>query len=63
MSLSEAMEIEGFAMEKVIGRFLSYTLVNAPRYPIVLLKMYLAMPILWRIKGRQFPVVAVRPKT
>jgi len=60
-SLGEALEVEGFALEKVVPRFLPYTLVNAPEYPIFLLKLYLALPCIWWLKGRQFLVVAVRP--
>ncbi len=60
-SLGEALEIQGFAIEKSVPRFLPYTLVNAPEYPIFLLKLYLALPCIWWLKGRQFLVVAVRP--
>lgn len=60
-SLGEALEIEGFALEKVTPRFLPYTLVNTPEYPIFLLRLYLAVPWLWWVKGRQFLVVAARP--
>jgi len=30
-------------LEKVVPRFLPYTLVNAPEYPILLLKLYLSL--------------------
>ena len=60
-SLGEALEIVGFTLEKVVPRFLPYTLVNAPEYPISLLKLYLSLPWLWWIKGRQFFVVSARP--
>ena len=61
VSLGEALELEGFALEKVVPRFLPFTMVNAPQYPIFLLKLYLALPWLWWIKGRQFLLVAARP--
>jgi len=60
-SLGEALEIQGFAIERSVPRFLPYTLVNAPEYPLFLLRLYLALPCLWWLKGRQFLVVAVRP--
>lgn len=60
-SLGEALEIEGFCLERVIARFLPYTLVNSPEYPLVFVKLYLAMPWLWWIKGRQFLVIAQKP--
>jgi hypothetical protein len=33
-------------------------MVKQPRYPIPLLRAYLALPFLWRIFGKQFLVVA-----
>jgi SAM-dependent methyltransferase len=57
-SLGEALEMVGFGLEQVTPRFLPYTLVNAPQYPLFLLKIYLALPCLWWIKGRQFLVIA-----
>ena len=60
-SLGEVLEMEGFLLERVTPRFLPYTLVNAPEYSLLLLRIYLAMPWLWWIKGRQFLVVAVKP--
>ena len=61
-SLGEALEMEGFLLEQITPRFLPYTLVNAPEYPLFLLRIYLALPWLWRIKGRQFLVVGVKPR-
>jgi len=57
-SLGEVLETEGFALEQVVPRFLPYTLINAPEYPLLLLRLYLAMPWLWWVKGRQFLVRA-----
>ncbi|MHA3771582.1 class I SAM-dependent methyltransferase [Verrucomicrobiota bacterium sgz303538] len=61
MSLGEAMSMEGFEVEAAIPRFLPYTLVNAPEYPLFFLKLYLALPFLWRAKGRQFLVICRKP--
>lgn len=60
-SLGEVLEMEGFLLEQVTPRFLPYTMVNAPKYPLFLLRIYLALPWLWWLKGRQFLVVAVKP--
>jgi SAM-dependent methyltransferase len=57
-SLGEVLETEGFVLEWVVPRFLPYTLVNAPEYPVSLVRLYLAMPWLWWIKGRQFLIRA-----
>jgi SAM-dependent methyltransferase len=60
-SLGEALEVEGFALAQVTPRFLPYTLVNAPEYPLIFVKLYLALPWLWWVKGRQFLVIAQKP--
>lgn len=59
-SLAEALEVEGYHVEQATPRFLPYTLVNAPEYPLWLLRLYLALPWLWWLKGRQFLVVATK---
>ncbi len=60
LSLKEAAEVAGFRTETVIDRFLPYTMVNAPRYPMSFLKLYLRLPALWRLFGRQFLITAVK---
>jgi SAM-dependent methyltransferase len=60
-SLGEALELEGFLLETVVPRFLPYTLVNAPQYPLFLIRCYLAVPWLWWVVGRQFLVIGQKP--
>lgn len=57
-SLSEALRIAGFNITRSVARFLPFTLVDAPRYPLFTLRVYLALPIAWKVFGRQFLVVA-----
>ncbi|MGO8700152.1 MAG: class I SAM-dependent methyltransferase [Limisphaerales bacterium] len=61
LSLTEALEVEGFIVEQATPRFLPYTLVNTPRYPLFFLRLYLMFPKLWWIKGKQFLVIARKP--
>ena len=61
-SLGEALEIEGFSLETMKARFLPFTLVKAPEYPMFFVQLYLAMPILWWFSGKQFLVVARKPR-
>ena len=52
-SLGEALQIAGFIVEKVIKRFLPYTTkskIPKNAWPV---KLYLKMPCLWRIMGKQ----------
>jgi len=60
-SLTEALIVAGFEPETVIGQFLPYTAVNSPEYPLLFLRLYLAVPLVWRILGKQFLVVAGKP--
>lgn len=60
LSLSEALENNGYIVRRAIPRFLPYTTVNRPAFPMALVRAYLRLPILWPIFGRQFLVVAER---
>src|SRR4051794_15512450 len=56
-SLAEIMQLQGFQLERVIDRFLPYTMVNQRTVPAFLVSMYLKVPIAWRIVGKQFLVI------
>lgn len=60
MSLGEALENNGYRVVESHARFLPYSMVNVPRYPLAFLRAYLAMPFLWPLFGKQFLVVAER---
>ena len=60
MSLGEALENNGYRVVLSHDRFLPYSMVNQPRYPIGVLRLYLALPMLWSLFGKQFLVVAER---
>lgn len=60
-SLAEVLQLTGFEVETVIPRFLPYTMINAPQPPMFVIRLYLALPWLWWIKGRQFLVIAKKP--
>lgn len=60
-SLGEAMEVEGYQLESVVERFLPFTMVKAPEYPLFLVRLYISCPLLWWIRGRQFLLVARKP--
>lgn len=55
-SVGEALELNGFEIERCHPAFLPYTMTgNQP--PLVLLHLYLRLPFFWRFFGRQFLVV------
>lgn len=60
LSLTEALELKGFKVERVVDRFLPYTTQGAlPTHP-VLVRMYLKVPLVWQLLGKQFFIVATK---
>lgn len=61
VSLVEALELSGFDPEVVIPKFLPYT-VKDSRLPVreELIRLYLRLPIVWKLLGKQMFVVARR---
>lgn len=60
-SLGEAMEVEGYQIDVLKPKFLPFTMVEAPEYPMFFVRLYIAMPWLWRLRGKQFLVIARKP--
>lgn len=67
-SLGEALAAVGFVPELVFPRFLPYTMkgrLASARSPLgvrlFLLRLYLRCPVLWRVAGKQFLIVARKP--
>lgn len=58
VSLSEALKNRGMQTQKTVSRFLPYTLVGTKEVPGLAVRIYLRMPLLWRIFGKQFLVIA-----
>lgn len=57
-SLVEALEMSGFAPVEVIPRFLPFSTKSALPKSLLLVRLYLALPIVWRFLGAQAFVVA-----
>jgi ubiquinone/menaquinone biosynthesis C-methylase UbiE len=60
-SLIEAVELAGFEIDEAIARFLPFTMAGKPPPPAVLIRLYLRLPIAWRVMGKQFLIVARKP--
>jgi SAM-dependent methyltransferase len=58
LSVGEAMLNNGFRVKRSIPRFLPYSMVTSPQYPLIFVRLYLALPIIWRVFGKQFLVLA-----
>jgi SAM-dependent methyltransferase len=59
-SLSEALENRGFRIERKEPAFLPYTMAGKRPAPLLLVRIYLALPMLWPLVGKQFLVVAIK---
>jgi SAM-dependent methyltransferase len=59
LSLLEGLSLTGFRPERVVPRFLPYT-VKGSRLPVSsrTVRMYLRVPLAWRFVGRQMLIVA-----
>ena len=60
-SLAEGLSASGFEMERVIDRFLPFTMANKTPTADFLIRLYLAFPLAWKIMGKQFLIVARKP--
>jgi SAM-dependent methyltransferase len=61
LSLVEAMMVAGFVPDKVVDRFLPYTMNNGAPTADFIIKAYLKMPFAWKFFGKQFLVVGRKP--
>jgi SAM-dependent methyltransferase len=57
-SMVEILTLTGFAVERVEPRFLPYSMSQGFTPPIGFIPLYIRLPFLWRILGKQFLVVA-----
>ena len=53
-SLAESMHLEGFEMEVVRASFLPYTMSLGLRPPIWTVRLYVRLPIIWRVLAATF---------
>jgi SAM-dependent methyltransferase len=61
-SLIEILEKTGFTIVESIPRFLPFTMVDGRNYPVALIRLYLRLPVFWRMLGKQFLVVAQKSR-
>jgi SAM-dependent methyltransferase len=61
-SLSEGLQLLGYELKTIIPQFLPYTMSRRTPPSPFSVRMYLAVPLAWKIMGKQFLVVAEKPK-
>ncbi len=59
-SLGEALIGSGFTVERCIPRFLPYSVNSSPSKSDKLLRLYLRLPLAWRVFGKQTFMVGVK---
>ena len=63
VSLTEILHVQGFEIETSIPRLLPYTMVNQRAVPSAVVSLYLKLPVLWRLFGKQFLIIGRKPTT
>ena len=58
-SLGEVLLQTGFTVEEQIPRFLPFTMAHGGQRPLWMLRLYLKIPLAWKLFGEQFLVVAI----
>ena len=61
-SLAELLEMHDFSIEKCIAKFLPYTMAGNRQFPFVFVRMYLLFPVVWKLFGKQFLIIAGNAK-
>jgi ubiquinone/menaquinone biosynthesis C-methylase UbiE len=62
-SCAELLRNTGFTIERSVARFLPYSMSGGSNPPILLVDLYLRLPILWPVFGKQFLVMARKAAT
>jgi len=57
-SMAEGFQLTGYQIEQKVARFLPFTILNGPDYPLIFLRAYLRLPFVWPVFGHQYLVVA-----
>jgi len=57
-SLREGLTNRKFVIEECVPRFMPFRMDNGPQYPLLFLRVYLRLPLAWKIFGKQFLLVA-----
>jgi ubiquinone/menaquinone biosynthesis C-methylase UbiE len=60
-SMVEGLQLAGFAIEEVVPRFLPFSTKQRLPQGAGLVRLYLKMPVAWRLFGQQMFIVAVKP--
>ncbi len=57
-SMVEVLALKGFVIESCVPRFMPYTMIGGPNFPLWVVRFYLHCPWAWIFFGRQFLIRA-----
>lgn len=57
LSCSELLRMSGFQLERCVARFLPYSMSTGKKPPLLFVSLYLRLPFLWPLFGKQFLVM------
>lgn len=57
-SLCELLQIHDFTLEQSYSKFLPYNMTRVKERPLFLVSLYLRIPFLWKLFGKQFLIIA-----
>ena len=60
-SLAEGLSLAGFEVRTLVPRFLPYTTKSRLPKAAIFVRLYLALPLAWRVLGKQALAVGVKP--
>lgn len=56
-SCAELLQIKGFCIDRCLAHFLPYSMSEGRKPPLALIRLYLKLPLLWPLFGKQFLVI------
>ncbi len=59
-SLRELLELLDFKIERCVARFLPYRMSGRRPAALPLVRIYLKLPLVWPIMGKQFLIIATK---
>ncbi len=62
LSLAEGLRLADFKIVSALPKFLPYTMADGKRPPLILVKLYLRLTILWPLFGKQFFIIAEKER-
>lgn len=63
LSLSELLKLNGFSIQLCIPRFLPYSMSTGRTPPLLFMRLYLKLPVLWPLFGKQFLVIGKKGRS